>query len=163
METYTISFFGHRDAQGMSEIENHLENLLRFLITEHEYVEFLIGREGDFDIFAASVIKRAIRKYSRKNTSFVLVMPYPKAEFINNKQYYLDYYDEIEICTESARSHFKSAIQTRNNYMIDRSNLVVCYIQRESGGAYKALQYAKKHNCKVINLADESSNNYGGF
>lgn len=32
-----------------------------------------------------------------------------KAEYHDNEKDYLDYYDEVEICTESAKAHYKSA------------------------------------------------------
>ena len=90
------------------------------------------------------------------NTSFILVLPYIKAEYRNNEQSYLEYYDEIEICAESAEGHYKSAIQVRNRNLVDRSNLVICYIQHKSGGAYKTIQYAEKQGKKILNLASEN-------
>lgn len=76
-----------------------------------------------------------------------------KAEYRDNVQSYLDYYDEVEVCAESSETHYKSAIQIRNRNMIDRSNLVVCCIQHKSGGAHKTIQYAMKQNKKIVNLA----------
>ena len=37
--------------------------------------------------------------------------------------------------------------------MVEQADLVLCYIERESGGAYKAVQYAKKLGKKIVNLA----------
>lgn len=71
------------------------------------------------------------------------------------KKNFLDYYDEVEICAESSEAHYKSAIQIRNRNMVDRSDLIVCCIQHTGGGAYKTIQYAKKKNCKIINLAED--------
>lgn len=156
MNIYTVSFFGHREIENPSEIEKRLEKLLYDIITQNEYVEFLIGREGEFDLLAASAVRLAVKNYGCGNTSFILVFPYMKAEYRDNKSEYLKYYDEIEICTKSSEVHYKSAIQVRNRSMVDRSNLVVCCIQRNSGGAYKTVQYAKKQNCKVVNLAEEN-------
>jgi hypothetical protein len=39
--------------------------------------------------------------------------------------------------------------------MIDRSDLVLCCIEHESGGAYQAVQYAVRQQCKIINLAEK--------
>ncbi|MGN0667329.1 MAG: hypothetical protein ACI4KF_12490, partial [Huintestinicola sp.] len=108
------------------------------------------------NLLASAAIKRAIQKYGYGNTSFILVLPYIKAEYRNNEQSYLEYYDEIEICAESAEAHYKSAIQMRNRKLVDRSNLVVCYIQHKSGGAYKTIQYAEKQDKKILNLASEN-------
>lgn len=156
MNIYTVSFFEHRYIEHGTEIESRLETLLHDLIKQREYVDFLIGRDGEFDLLASACIKRAIRDYDYGNTHFTLVLPYMKAEYRDNAQDYLEYYDEVEVCAESAEAHPKSAIQVRNRSMIDRSNLVVCCIQHKSGGAYKTIQYAEKQDKKIINLAEEN-------
>jgi hypothetical protein len=155
MNIFTVSFFGHRNIELGSEIENRLDSLLHEIITQREYVEFLIGRDGEFDLLVSSVIKQAVAKYDCGNTSLILVLPYMKAEFRDNVQSYLEYYDEVEICSESAKTHPKAAIQVRNRVMIDRSDLVICYVKHKSGGSYKTIQYAEKQGKRIINLAKE--------
>ena len=155
LNIFTVSFFGHRSIERASEIDNRLEKLLHDLITQKEYVEFLIGRDGEFDLLASAAIKRAVREYGYGNTHFTLVLPYMKAEYRDNEKEYLDYYDEVEVCAESADVHPKAAIQIRNRNMVDRSDLVVCCIQHKSGGAYKTMQYAEKQDKHIINLAYE--------
>ena len=154
MDIYTVSFFGHREVERAAEIESKLDQLLHDLITQKEYVEFLVGRDGEFDLLAASAIRRATKQSGYGNTSLNLVLPYMKAEYRDNEQSYLDYYDEVEICADSSEVHYKSAIQVRNRCMVDRSDLVVCCIQHNSGGAYKTVQYAMQHGKPVRNLAD---------
>ena len=154
MDIYTVSFFGHRHIEQGSLVEERLESLLYDLITGKEYVEFLIGRDGEFDLLASSVIKRCIKKYGRDNTSFVLVLPYLRADYRDNEAAFLDYYDEVEICEEAARAHFKAAIQIRNRCMINRSDLVVCCVQRKKGGAYQAVKYAEKVGREVWNVGE---------
>ena len=155
MNIYTVSFFGHRTIDCRTEIEYRLDKLLHDLIMQKEYIDFLIGRDGEFDLLASAAIKRAIRSYDCGNTHFTLVLPYMKAEYRDNEKEYLDYYDEVEICPESAEAHPKSAIQIRNRSIVDRSDLVICCIRRKSGGAYKTIQYARKQGKKVIDLAEE--------
>lgn len=154
MNIYTVCFFGHRYVERGIELENRLNTLLHDLITQREYIDFLIGRDGDFDLLVASAVKRAIRNYAYSNTHFTLVLPYMKAEYRDNEKEYLDYYDEVEICSESAEAHPKSAIQIRNRIIVDRSDLVVCCIQHKNGGACKTIQYAKKQGKKIVNLAE---------
>ena len=155
LNIYTVSFFGHRSIERASEVENRFDKLLHELIAQKEYVEFLIGRDGEFDLLASAAIKRAVREYGYGNTHFTLVLPYMKAEYRDNEKEYLDYYDEVEVCAESADAHPKAAIQIRNRNMVDRSDLVVCCIQHKSGGAYKTIQYAEKQDKHIINLAYE--------
>ena len=150
----TVAFFGHRDFNHHFKCEKALEKILRDLIKQKEYVEFLVGRDGEFDLLVALAIRRAVKQYGYGNTSLILVLPYMKAEYRDNEQNYLSYYDEAEICSESSDAHYKSAIQVRNRSMVDRSDLVVCCIQHKSGGAYSTMQYAKKQGKQVRNLAD---------
>ena len=89
---------------------------------------------------AASAIQRVPNHYGYGNTALVLVLPYMKSEYRNNEQSFLNYYDRVEICFESANPHYKSAIQVRNRCMVDRSEMVGCCIQHNNGGAYKTMR-----------------------
>lgn len=151
MNIFTVSFFEHLELQRSSEIEERLDRLLYDRITQKQYVEFLIGRDGEFDLMATSAIRRAVSRYGYGNTSLTLVLPYMKAEYRDNEQSYLNYYDEVEICSEYAYAHYKSAIQVRNRSMVDRSGC----IQYKSGEAYRTVWYALKQSCMVLNLAKE--------
>ena len=154
LNTYTVSFFGHRVIEDPLRIEHHLEKLICKLLKEKEYVEFLVGRDGEFDQIVSSTIRRCKRTIRDDNSVHVWVLPYPTADFRDNEDAYREYYDEIEICGTSAGSHFKGAYQTRNREMVDRSNLAVFRIRHESGGAWQTMKYAKKQGISCINLND---------
>ena len=154
MEIYTVSFFGHRLVERASEIQVRLEILLHDLMTQKEYGEFLIGREGEFDLLAASSIRRAVKQYGYSNTSIVLVLPYMKAEYRDNEQSYLDYYDEVGICADSSEVHYKSAIQVRNRCMVDRSDLVVLLIVRHCLYILQGMLYQNKMNSYHVFFLD---------
>ena len=142
LNIYTVSFFGHRYVDRFRLIEDRLEELIIKLLREYEYVDFLVGRNGDFDQLVSSTIRRAKREFRDDNCSHVLVLPYNSAEFQNNEDSFAEYYDEIEICPEAHAAHFKAAMQIRNRSMVDRSDLVICYVEHNSGGAYQTIQYA---------------------
>ena len=154
MDIYTVSFFGHRQIDDVFKIEKQLEALIRELLLTKEYVEFLVGRDGEFDQLVSSTIRRCKRNTRDDNSALVLVLPYATAEYRNNEQSFHEYYDEIEICAASAEKHFKSAHQIRNRSMVDRSDLVIFCVEHNSGGAYQTMQYAKKINANIINLPD---------
>ena len=156
LNIYTVSFFGHRYIDRFRTIEDRLEELIIKLLREHEYVDFLVGRNGDFDQLVSSTIRRVKREFRDDNCTHILVLPYNSAEFQNNEDSFAEYYDEIEICPESHNAHFKAAMQIRNRHMVDRSDLVICYIEHNSGGAYQTIQYALGQEKEVINLAEES-------
>ena len=154
LNTFTVSFFGHRMIDNALEIENRLEQLVQTLLREQEYIEFLVGRDGEFDQIVSSIIRRCKRTIRDDNSAHVWMLPYPTADFWDNEDAYREYYDEIEICGTSAGGHFKGAYQTRNREMVDRSNLAVFCIQHESGGAWQTMKYAKKQGISCINLND---------
>ena len=109
-------------------------------------------------MLVSSVIRRIIAEYG--NASLVLVLPYMRADYRDNMKEYHEYYSEIEICEKSSTAYFKLAIQIRNRNMADRSDLIICYIQRENGGAYQTVQYAKKQHRKIINLSENFNKSY---
>lgn len=153
MDTFSVAFFGHRDFNEHLRCSEKIEEIIRDLMLKNTYVEFLVGRNGEFDIFAASSVVSVKKKYDVNNSALVLVLPYLTAECKNNEEYFEKYYDEIEICPKSSIAHYKSAIQIRNREMVDRADLVICFIDHKNGGAYKTVQYAQKINKKIINLA----------
>ena len=82
------------------------------------------------------------------------MLTYPTAEYINNQNYFEDYYSDIDTSYATSKAHPKSAIQIRNREMVDRADLVICYILHNEGGAYKTVKYASKQNKPIINLSD---------
>ena len=151
LNTLTVSFFGHRYIENVFEIEDRVEHVLKDLVQSNDYVEILVGRNGDFDILVASAVNRLKRQIGKENLSLVWVQPYIQIEYTKNTDEFDGYYDSVEVCEKSAKSHFKSAIQTRNRYMIDRSDLVVCFT-KVKGGAYSSRQYAQKRGKTIIDI-----------
>ena len=158
MEIFRISFFGHRMIDRVREIEETLLPILIEILINKEYVEFYIGRNGEFDEIAASVIKRAQKITDRKNSALILVLPYS----VKNMEYYEEYYDEIIIPDILSGVHPKSAITRRNKWMAENSDTVISYIERNEGGAYSAVRYAEKLEKRIINLnnADSREGNF---
>lgn len=154
LQPFSVCLFGHRRIEKPTVVEERLRAVIEEIIDAHQCVEFLVGREGDFDLLVSSVIKSVLRKCDNCDYSLTLVMPYLKAEFLNNQQEFGLYYDSVQLCEESSATHPKSAIKVRNRYMVDRSDLCIFYVKTRSGGAYQAMIYAQGGNKKVINLGE---------
>ncbi len=152
LDIYTVSMFGHSMLKDPIKTEKALEQIVRELIRSKEYVEFLVGRKGDFDLLAASVVRAADRALERGNVSLILVLPYSTSEYRRSKKSFEEYYDEVEICGESAYAHFKAAYRICNRSMVDHSDLVICCIDHKSGGAYQTAEYAIKQGKPVRNV-----------
>ena len=148
----TVSLFGHRILQNSVATERALFSEINNLLSKEEFVDFLIGRDGDFDLLAASVIRRVIQKTDRENAALTLVLPFPRAEISKNEQAYSSYYDHIEICDAAETAYYKAAFWIRNQDMINRSDLVIVCLEHSGGGTARAANYAKSCKIPVLNL-----------
>lgn len=150
MNTYRVCLFGHRQLYDLRMIEQRLSLIINNMIQTKPFVEFFLGRNGEFDEFAASVIKRVQREQNEKNSELTLVLPYK----VSNINYYEKYYDNIIIPESLYMAHPKAAITLKNHYMIGNSDLVIVYVEKK-GGAYSAMKYAEKQCKEIINIALE--------
>ena len=98
-------------------------------------------------------VRRCKRTVREDNSALVWVMPYETAEYRDNVESFHDYYDDVEVCGASAGGHFNGAHQTRNREMVDRADLIVCYIEHQNGGAWQTIKYAMGHGKTILNLA----------
>jgi len=69
---FTVAFFGHRYIENYTDIEAKLEELITDIILRKHRVQFLVGRNGEFDNMVASVCKRVMKKLSFGNAFLVL-------------------------------------------------------------------------------------------
>jgi len=63
----------------------------------------------------------------------------------------MTYFPQME---EVAKAPPQVAILRRNEYIAKNTDYIVCYINHKSGGAYKAVEIARKYDKKIINLAE---------
>lgn len=152
LDIYTVAFFGHRYIDNPLRVEELLEEQIRKLIDKNEYVEFLVGHNGDFDRCVSSAVLRVRKNYRDDNSSLVLMLPYATAEYLNNEEYFHRFYTDVEISYKASKAYPKSAIQIRNREIVDRSDLIVFYLEQDFGGAYQTYQYAIKQKKDIIKL-----------
>ena len=130
-------------------IEQHLKEVIRNLIAQGVN-EFWLCEQGTFDCLARLVLKELKKEF--KGISLCLLPAYhltdAKMDWIDEQDYDLIYPDEV------ANAPAQVAILRRNDYIAKNADYIVCYITHNSGGAYKAVEKAKKHNKKIINLAE---------
>ena len=132
-----------------NNIERHLEEVIRDLIAQG-VDEFWLCEQGTFDCLARLTLKELKKEF--KGISLCLLPAYyptdAKMEWIDAQDYDLIYPDEV------ANAPAQVAILRRNDYIVKNADYIVCYITHNSGGAYKAVEKAKKHKKKIINLAE---------
>lgn len=149
MDFFTVALFGHREIEDLRSVDRLLLPVLKELVYNKRYITFLIGRNGEFDEYAASLIKKLQRESGKENSDLTLVLAYTVAKMED----YEKYYDSIIIPEALYGKHPKSAITLKNQWMVEQSDLVIVYLERKKGGAYRAMKYADKNNKKVIELS----------
>ena len=111
--------------------------------------DFYVGKNGDFDELAASAVRRLKSEWSAF-CSLTLVLPYE----IANLDLIEKSYDEV-IMPNDYKCHYKAAIEKRNRWLAENCDLMIGYIKRESGGAYKCFSYARERGVLLINIAEQ--------
>ena len=93
MDTFRVSFWGHRKIDDIFFIEKSLEKMICTLLQQHTYVEFLVGREGEFDQLVSSTIPRCKRTVRNDNSAHIWVMPYVTVEYQENEESFQNHID----------------------------------------------------------------------
>lgn len=63
MNIFTVSFFGHRQIDNPLQVESQLEEIICSLLKREEYIEFLVGRDGEFDQIVSPPFKLNQKPY----------------------------------------------------------------------------------------------------
>ena len=138
------TFIGHRDTP--NEIEAVLEEVLIELIEEKGVKNFYVGTHGNFDYMVLKALKRLSGTYPQIVYKRVL------AYIPKNRDDYTDYSDSIyPDGLESTPPKF--SIIKRNRWMLERADLVVCYVTQNMTNAGEFMKLAKRRGKTVINIA----------
>ena len=141
----TVTFFGHGDAP--ESVRGTLYQALLELICKEGADHFLVGTQGNFDRLALLTLKFLKKQYPHLTYTVVFAyMPKKKQEF----------YHEIETILpfEVVGVPPRFAIERRNNYMLDQSDVLVTYVVRSYGGAAKFKEKAISKGKRVIELSE---------
>ena len=145
-------FAGHSEIYSDKDlICNMVKNKAEELITKENVKEFWAGNYGAFDYIAASAIRKLKKTYS--DISLVLVIPYLTREINEYKKQYDKDYDMILVSDVPEKTPRRYYIIKTNEYMVDNSDYLICFVKHSWGGAAKTLEYAeKKKYITIFNL-----------
>ncbi len=135
-----VTFCGHRDVFDPEAVGVWLNETVEELICEGADC-FYLGGYGQFDTLAAAVVHKQKEWYPQIRS--VLVLPYLDRHFDAS-----DYDETVYPPLESVPKRY--AVSRRNEYMIDRSDVVIAFVTHSFGGAYKALCYAQRRQKRII-------------
>ena len=116
---------------------------------------FLVGNYGQFDRLAASVCLILKREYPSIGVN--LVVPYYQPQLDSyEKEYHARFDDVIVPALESTPYQYR--IVRANEYMVDRADTIVAYVNASIGGAARTLAYAERKKKRIIHVEIESDN-----
>lgn len=151
----TCSLFGHRRIWNQSEVKEKLRVEIEKQI-QNGFNRFLVGTHGDFDSIALSVLRDLRRIYQdiKIIVVFTSLYPFQKDKFGFSIS---QLYEDVETLTYPIEDeYFKRQIIMNNRYMINDSDLVICYVDTKSyqSGAKLAMKYAIKQQKVLVNVFD---------
>ena len=149
-----VTFVGHADIVVSEKTKKQIRDFLTEIIHSETNLLFYCGGYGFFDSFCAGVCREL--KALNNNVKTAFITPYMTLEYQQKNKLLLENgsYDYI-IYPPIEKTPLKFAISKRNEWMIQESDLVVAFVERTYGGAYKSLLYAKRKQKKIVNFAKE--------
>ena len=145
-----VTFCGHRDTVLSKGVKQQLEQVLRKVLEKAPNTLFYLGDYGRFDGLCNSVLKELQAEYPVLRRIFVT--PYLDPSY-GHFQYVYDYYDEV-LYPFTDRVLKRFAIVKRNQWMVDKADYVIAYVEHGWGGAAKTLDYAIRKKIPYINFGD---------
>lgn len=149
---FRCCFAGHSDVNISAEKEK-VKEVAENLILEYGVKEFRVGNYGNFDICCSRAIKELKENYPDIKLS--VVIPYLTKSINEYKEEYYKNFDDILIANIPLSAPKRLHIIKTNQYMVENSQFLICYINRNWGGAVQTFEYAKRKKLTIFNLAEK--------
>lgn len=134
------TFFGHADAP--SEIKSRLKETITELIESRGVDCFYVGNHGNFDRMALAVLKELSGSYPQIDYCVVYAyLPQDGEDFSHSI-----YPEGIENVPK------RFAINYRNKWLTEHSEIVITFVRRSYGGAAKFKKLAENKGREIIEI-----------
>ena len=155
LRLHRCCFTGHRPDKmelGEKEIKPLLEKAIDEAIAGG-YVTFITGMAMGTDIWAAEIVLE--RKKKNKDLHLICALPHPNFESrrsMTEKMRFNKIIKKADLVKEINDHYFTGCYQVRNEWMVDRSNLVIAVFNGQKSGTKNTVDYAKRKGVKVVNI-----------
>ena len=78
LDIFRVSFIGHRVVDEYRQVEEELDEVIELLHRKYGFIDFNVGRNGEFDELATQAVRRFRREWEEW-CELTLVEPYPVA------------------------------------------------------------------------------------
>ena len=149
-------FTGHRRIPPAlsGDIQKKLVQTIDWLYSEKHITTYYAGGAQGFDTLASEAVIECRKDISALR--LVVVMPHAEqaarwsAEDRARHKRITDAADEV-VCL--AEHYYRGCMQRRNRYLVDHSDVCVCYLTEQTGGTAYTVGYAQKKSLPIWNLA----------
>ena len=158
LRLHRCCFTGHRPDKmkfGEEEVKQLLEKAIDDAISEG-YVTFITGMAMGTDIWAAEIVLE--RKKVNKDLHLICALPHPNFESrrsMREKIRFNKIIKKADLVTEINDHYFTGCYQVRNEWMVDRANLLIAVFNGQKGGTKNTVDYAKRKGINVVNVLSE--------
>ena len=162
MSDYTSNssccFTGHRYIPAGLEplLAERLQSGIDYLCDNTSISTYYVGGALGFDTMAAEAV---IRKRDRcSSVRLVLVIPCEDQALrwcTEDKEHYRQIKDAADEIVCLGKHYYRGCMHVRNRYLVDHSGICFCYLTKRMGGTAYTVNYARRKEVPVFNMADE--------
>lgn len=151
MENKVCAFSGHRNLNAGGFDSALLDRVILDLIKTGTK-KFLCGMAHGFDLAAAQSVLQYKERYGVHLTACLPCANQSVTFSEKNRQIYNCVLEKCdEVITLSPEYH-NGCMHERDRFMVDNSDVLVCYLRRNSGGTFYTVNYARRLGKKIIEL-----------
>ena len=146
----TCAVTGHRKVSKDIKKENVI-NALKTAILDG-YDTFLVGMALGFDTVCFQVLEDLRKDYKIRIIACVPCITQSYKFSLEQKEEYdrmIKSSDEVVLVSEN---YTKYCMKKRNDYMVNNSSRLICYLRQNFGGTFYTVNKAKKENLKIIEI-----------
>lgn len=155
LRKHRCCFTGHRPEKlslSESEVKPLLEKAIDNAIADG-YVTFITGMAKGTDIWAAEIVLEK----KKQNDTLHLICAVPHPDFEKRRGFFEEQrYDRIiknaDYVTTISDHYYKACYQKRNEWMVDRSSLVIAVWNGQPSGTKNTIDYANRKGIRVVNV-----------
>lgn len=145
------AFSGHRNLKAL-DFDNALLDRVVLNLIKTGTTDFLCGMAYGFDLTAAETVLLYKKDYDIKLTACLPCANQKDTFSKNNKQ---KYDNVLSLCDEIitlSPSYYRGCMHERDRYMVNNSDVLVCFLRKNSGGTFYTVNYARKLGKKIIEI-----------
>ena len=147
----TCAFSGHRNLK-IWGLDYALLDRVVLNLLKNGTTNFLCGMALGFDTAAAESVLLYKDDFGAKLTACLPCVNQYERFSQSNKERYFDILERCDEVITLAPSYYSGCMQARDRYMVDNSDLLVCFLRKQSGGTFYTVNYARKLGKKIIEL-----------